>query len=330
MVDLTVVTTLLNEEKHILQFIDSLARQTEKNFNVVLVDGGSVDRTCAIINANWWKLKSAILICDPTASLRFSKGPIGRGRNIAIGHSNTRYIVCADVGCEYDSDWISNIKAAIGVGLGVVSGGTILNQEKCSIWDKAFAPFLGFDLCYSADGSATATGTARALGFPKALWAEVGGFSEATLTGEDTQFFQKLIKRASPMPVYRAAALYAPRYTLWTGLNRCYRYAQGDGAQRIGSLRALRMLARIAIAALIPASAITISAPSALTVLSVFALSELTHALRFDFSKLITRRPVNAVVCTRLCVSLMVPYVFVLGYISGLMSGHINNEQNQS
>ena len=49
--DLTVIMPVLNGEPHVAEALQSLSMQTEKDFSVIVLDGGSRDSTCALVRS---------------------------------------------------------------------------------------------------------------------------------------------------------------------------------------------------------------------------------------------------------------------------------------
>ncbi len=78
----------LNEEKFLPLLLDSLVCQTEKNFEVIVVDGKSQDKTQEI--ANTYKKKFPITILEsPIASLPFQ-------RNLGASNAKGSWLIFAD------------------------------------------------------------------------------------------------------------------------------------------------------------------------------------------------------------------------------------------
>ena len=78
------ITTILNEEKTIISLLTSLTKQTQKPNEVIIVDGGSKDKTIVKIKA-FQKKHPQIKI-----RLSFKKGTNrSQGRNLAIGGGPT-------------------------------------------------------------------------------------------------------------------------------------------------------------------------------------------------------------------------------------------------
>ncbi len=65
----SIIIPTLNEEKFLPKLLDSLAVQTDKNFEVIVVDGKSKDKTTAVARSYSKKLTKLHIVVSPKASL---------------------------------------------------------------------------------------------------------------------------------------------------------------------------------------------------------------------------------------------------------------------
>src|SRR5580658_10377319 len=205
----SIVLTELNEAEDIERVIASLLAQNPPAAEVIVVDGGSADGAW-----EWLAGKSAldarlVAIRDETCSLKFSPGPVSRGRNVAIRAAKSSLIACADAGCTYAPDWLRNLTAPLATGQAEYAlGGTMVDPADHSVWDLASAPFFSIKLSPTAP---TKSCTARSMAFTKSLWERIGGFPEQVLVGEDTLFDAAARRLTAPAFAANAKALYHPR-----------------------------------------------------------------------------------------------------------------------
>ena len=143
----SIVATVLNEIRDIDRLVTSLLAQEPPAAEVIVVDGGSTDGT-------WERLVSLqasdgrlVPIRDESCSLKFSPGPVARGRNVAIKAARSSLIACSDAGCRYAPNWLKNLTAPLVSGEAEYSlGGSSIDTEGCTAWDVAAAPFFGIRL----------------------------------------------------------------------------------------------------------------------------------------------------------------------------------------
>src|SRR3989344_6700114 len=106
---LSLIVTVLNEEKYIGKLIDSIAIQSRIPDEIIIADGGSSDQTVAEIQ------KSIRQLADKIQKSKFKiiikPGNRAVGRNEAIRVSKGDIILSTDAGCTLDKNWVKNITA---------------------------------------------------------------------------------------------------------------------------------------------------------------------------------------------------------------------------
>ncbi|KAA5543818.1 glycosyltransferase [Roseiconus nitratireducens] len=96
---ITVVIPALNEQDHIGQCLAALFDQTfpREQYQVIVVDNGSVDRTCEIVTQAGARL------------LHESRRSAYWARNRAIENSDSTWLAFTDADCFPDPHWLSNL-----------------------------------------------------------------------------------------------------------------------------------------------------------------------------------------------------------------------------
>ena len=316
----TVVATVLNEARDIPRLVDSLLAQRPPAAEIIIVDGGSNDGTWEWLQQTAQKHPTLLAVRDPTCSLKYTPGPVSKGRNVAIAASTQRVIACADAGCSYSPDWLAELTAPLVHGKAQYAlGGSCLDMSDPKVWDLASAPFFGVKLSLTTPNKSC---TARSMAFSKELWLQIGGFPESVLLGEDTLFDLEAKKRARPAFV-QARALYRPQNTFLTASRQMARYAISDGILGVRRSRltrnAARCVAEIAALGLLYWTWIPLAAVLAL---------ETYFAFRLDWLFQRTLKP--QVLAARLLFSLLVPWIVALNQIrGGLSKSNPTNAQNR-
>lgn len=316
----SVVATVLNEVEDIGGLVSTLTGQTMPATEVIVVDGGSTDGTWEWLEAARERYPTLVAIRDESCSLKYSPGPIARGRNVAIRAAVSDVIACADAGCTYRPDWLGRLTAPILEGKADYAvGGSCVDVADATVWDIASAPFFGVKL--SAD-EPTKSCTARSMAFKKELWERVGGFPETVFFGEDTLFDQRVRATVSPAFAERAKAVYRPRYTFQSAVRQLARYAIADGAMGVRPARLMRNLMRCVVEVL----AVAALAFTVIPFVVIFAL-EVYFAFRLDWRGI--RKESLGVWAARLVFSLVVPWVVTWNQIvGGVTKAHQPNRQN--
>jgi len=179
----SVVCTVLNEEKSIIALLDSLGKQKTKADEIIIVDGGSTDRTIEIVQH--------YLKRDRTIKMLVEKCSRAKGRNLGIDIARNQIIAIIDAGCIADTEWLRKITQPFtDKDIDVVAG--FYKMITKNNFQKAASIFLGvspnkFDVGYQP--------SARSMAFRKSVWEKLGGFPESMDdTAEDTMFNYKAIK----------------------------------------------------------------------------------------------------------------------------------------
>lgn len=318
----SVVATVLNEARDIERLVRSLLAQEPPAAEVVVVDGGSTDGTWELLTKLQERDARLVAIRDESCSLKHSAGPIARGRNVAIRAAKSQVIACADAGCKYAPDWLSNLTAPITSGQAEYAlGGSCIDAEGCTVWDVATAPFFGIRLAADAP---TKSCTARSMAFTRNLWEKIGGFPEHVLVGEDALYDIEVRKQTAPAFIANAKAFYGPQFTWGSAIYKTAQYAFADGQMRVRWARLFRNAERcvlhIAALACLPWTLVPL--------LAVLAL-EIWFAYHRDWRSL-SRFGLNAILA-RFVFSLAVPWVVAINHTRGLfLTRQMSNPQNET
>jgi glycosyltransferase involved in cell wall biosynthesis len=307
----SIVVAVLNEAGDIGRVVHSLLAQKPVAAEVIVVDGGSSDGTWEWLAETQAKDPRLVAIRDETCSLKYSAGPVSRGRNVAIAAAASEIIATADAGCTYAPDWVANLTAPLIAGTTEYAlGGSCLDPADHTLWDLASAPFFSIKL---GPAEPTKSCTARSMAFTRALWERIGGFPEAVLVGEDTLFDFDARRLTTPAFVENAKALYHPQNTFRSAMHQLARYAVSDGQARVRMPRLFRNAARCVLEMLALASLWWSVVP-----LLVVLVLESWFAFHKDWRFL---RPFGMkAVLTRFAFSVAVPWVVAANHLYGLFS----------
>jgi len=229
-------------------------------------------------------------------------------------------VACADAGCTYAPDWLSNLTAPlVARSTEYALGGTCLDPDDWTIWDVASAPYFSIKL---SPTEPTKSCTARSMAFTKSLWLRIGRFPESVLVGEDTLFDMQARRATTPAFVNNAKALYRPHNSFRSAAHQMARYAMSDGQSRVRWARLFRNTLRC----LIQLFAVLYIPFNPIPFLLVFAFESWSAFHRDD--KYIVRFGPGALVA-RMAFSLAVPWVIAANHMRGLFTRKpLSNRQN--
>ena len=218
----TLIVTVKNEESCIGRLLDSIRAQTRWPDEIIVVDGGSTDRTLELLATGCDDLPLTV-ISRPGAS-------ISEGRNITLSRASGEIVAVTDAGVWLDPAWLEEIVApferddreTVDVVSGffgadpasffeLVLGGTTLPDED-EIDPERFLP------------------SSRSLAFRRS-WFEAGIQYPEWLDYCEDLIFDLRLQRAGARFRFQPAAFVGlrPRRTPAEYFRQYYRYARGDG-----------------------------------------------------------------------------------------------------
>jgi glycosyltransferase involved in cell wall biosynthesis len=216
-----VIATVLNEGHAIARLLDSLAAQSRPPDEVVIVDGGSVDDTLAILH------RYAAHEQLPLRVLSLPGSNISAGRNAAIAAATGEIIASTDAGVRLTEGWLGALVAPLTDPQIHVVGGFFLPDPHTPFEIAMGATVLP---ALSDVSSQRFLPSSRSVAFRKSAWEAVGGYPEWLDYCEDLVFDLQLRDRYGAFAfVPDAAVHFQPRSSLRAFARQYYRYARGDG-----------------------------------------------------------------------------------------------------
>lgn len=217
----SLILTVYNEESSIPVLLESLLAQTRLPDEIVIVDGGSQDNTCTIIQDYQPRL--------PIRLLQESGCNISRGRNLAIQAASADVIAVTDAGVRLSPDWFERLTAPFYHTETQVAAGFFLPDPDLAV---------PFEVAMSATvlpqvseiNPATFLPSSRSIAFRKSIWQTVGGYPEWLDYCEDLIFDLRLKAQTGSFTFVPDAIVYfKPRTSLPAFFKQYYLYARGDG-----------------------------------------------------------------------------------------------------
>jgi glycosyltransferase involved in cell wall biosynthesis len=217
----SLVITLLNEEDSIGLLLQSISEQTEKPDEVVLVDGGSTDKTVNIIQT--FQEKNSKLL---NIKLFVRRGNRSVGRNEGIQQAAYQIILITDAGCLLDKNWVKEMSRPFkDKNVDVVAGYYSAKVE--TIFQKCLVPYaLVMPDKIDPNNFLPAT---RSMALRRQVWSELGGFNEQYSHNEDYVFARKIKSNGKKILFAKEARAYwVPRRTFKGAFIMFRRFAYGD------------------------------------------------------------------------------------------------------
>lgn len=218
---ISVIITTFNEEKTIASLLDDLLQQSILPTEVIIVDAGSRDQTCEILQRYVRKFQ------EKDVSMRIfikSGANIAQGRNFGISIAEGPIIAVTDAGCRLDPMWLEKLTKPIQEGVADFVGGFYL-----PLTSTRFQRALAAVITAPKPGKGFLP-SSRSVAFTKSLWEKVGGYPEWLPWGEDTQFNLNCLRLGARYVIVPDAVVYwNMRSNLKDIARQYFRYAYGDG-----------------------------------------------------------------------------------------------------
>lgn len=226
--NVSVVVTILNEEKGLSPLLDALFAQTRQPDEIVIVDGGSTDGTLQLLERYAGHDERIRILHAPGVN-------IARGRNIGIAETKGDIIAVTDGGCIPEGMWLEELlKKFTNPDIAAVAGS--FRGE----WTTTFEYYAAL-LAVPREGNDVAEKNplffGRSSAFRKKAWEQAGGYPEWLYTGEDTLFalrVKELGYRVASAPA--AVVRWRPRPNLRKLAKMYFLYGRGNGRILLGSV----------------------------------------------------------------------------------------------
>lgn len=222
MIETSIVIRTFNEEKYLPSLLDGLVKQTYSDFEVVVVDSGSFDRTHEIAQQR----------TDRLVKIRPDDFTFGYSLNVGIQNSTGRFIVIVSAHTSpINENWLANLVAPLhNERVAMVYG-----QQRGQGCSK-FGEYLDFERKFGTERKVLTPPDSFANNANSAvrrdLW-EQHPFDE-TLPGlEDIEWARYWMERGYQVLYEPAAGIYHIHNENWTQVRHRY-YREGQAAKWIG------------------------------------------------------------------------------------------------
>jgi glycosyltransferase involved in cell wall biosynthesis len=214
-VKVSLVGTVLNAADHVGEFLASLAAQTVRPDEVVIVDGGSTDGTAERLRA----ADGITVVEEPGAN-------IARGRNLAIAAAAHNVLAVVDVDCVLEPDWLQHLLLPIDEGADVAMGFYLPIAD--GLVQECLAT-VNLPLDASEVDPRSFMPSARSIAFRRDALEAAGGYPEWLDIGEDMWVNHRWRELGLDMRFAPEAVVHwRLRPTLGAVWQQYFRYARGD------------------------------------------------------------------------------------------------------
>jgi glycosyltransferase involved in cell wall biosynthesis len=208
---ISVVVPVRDEEDSIRALLEGLLNQTRRPDEIVITDGGSIDRTRSIIEEFIRDGAPVKLVVDENSLP-------GRSRNLAVANARHEWIAFTDAGIRPNQNWLEALAAKLSG-----SSAEVVYGSYEPIIDSFFKECAA--IAYVPAAAVSDEGSLRPYSIVSALmrreaWERVGGFPENLRSGEDLLFMNRV--EASGFRIVRAPQAQVS-WTIQPGLWRTFK-----------------------------------------------------------------------------------------------------------
>ncbi len=195
---LSVIISTLNEEKHLPILLSSLVSQTDKDFEVVISEGKSEDKTKE--KALEFQDRLDIVVYDS------EKRHLANQRNFGAKKAKGEYLIFLDADFRADKDFIKNIAIRLKEKKVDLIIPTSIPDTNKLIW-KAYFGFARtlIPLAFLLNSP---RGNGSAVAIKKDVFEKIGGYDETVFVYEDQLLFQTAHKQGAKMIFSKDAKVY--------------------------------------------------------------------------------------------------------------------------
>lgn len=241
----SLIITVLNEEKSIEAFLDSVLMQSQLPNELIIVDGGSSDKT----NERFMNYKSRFNKKKIEAQFIIKKGNRSVGRNEAIKNASGEIILISDAGCILDNNWVNALYKPFNDSNTDVVAGYYKGKAK-TIFQKCLIPYvLVMPDRVDPENFLPAT---RSMAIRKSVWKDVGGFPEKFSHNEDYVFALMLTrKKIKILFTDKAIVFWIPRSLPKSAFVMFFRFAFGDAEAQVVRKKVIILFLRYVVGVLL-------------------------------------------------------------------------------
>ncbi len=209
------ITTILNEEKTIIDLLDSLQQQTQKPDEIIIIDAGSIDKTTKLIKSH--SLKTRLI-----TKKDFNPS---KARNYAVKQAKHSILALSDAGCRLDKYWLKRITQPFKNKQVDAVAGFYLPDAK-TVFQKCLAPFVV--VMPDKLDKKTFLPSSRSIAFRRSAWEKAGQYPEHLRYCDDLVFAKNLKQKTKLIVKPQAIVYWYQADNLIQFFKQIKNYASGD------------------------------------------------------------------------------------------------------
>lgn len=192
----SVIIPTLNEEKFVVRLLTDLTQQKNKDFEVIVVDGKSKDKTVSIVRSYQEKLPLMLIVTE--------KG-VSRQRNRGARAAQGQFLVFLDADVQIPKNFLTQLRRKIGTFGGDVFT-TYIKPDSRLMADRVIAQYINWGVALSILLEKPMVGGYNFI-VSKPAFDSVGGFDEKIVHSEDVELSLRLNRKNFPATIFKTPIL---------------------------------------------------------------------------------------------------------------------------
>ena len=194
---LSIIIPTLNEEKNLPFLLESIVKQTYKNFEVIVVDSFSTDKTKLVVESFKEKLPNLKFFQKKLKN-------VSQARNFGASLSKNEFLIFFDADVKIENFFLEEINKKINQ----------YNLDALTVWNRTEKGwknkliFLLLNLSMSLFQKIKPAANGPCIIVKKIVFNKVNGFDEKIVFGEDFDLIQRLTKVKAKFAVFSKPILY--------------------------------------------------------------------------------------------------------------------------
>jgi len=236
---ISIIIPVKNGEKTIKKCLDSLKNLHYTNYEIIVIDDNSNDKTSEILSSY-----------EGIKVLKTSGVGPSNCRNLAIKQAKGEYLAFTDVDCLVHPDWLNELLKGFAEDKVISVGGDQQSPDDETKFGKLAQEFLktvGFVSDYIKKGKTTIIETQHNPScnviYKKEIFSKIGGFLEELWPGEDVELDYRIKQLKQYKLKYNPLAIvyhYRPENLgAFCKMMKNYGWAQGFLVKKYGAYRAI-------------------------------------------------------------------------------------------
>lgn len=224
---ITFAGTVFNEEKNIKEFVESMLNQSVKPDEVIIVDGGSKDKTYEILKELAKKNKKIKVIQKVGAN-------IPTARNIYMKEAKGDILFTGDAGTHYEKDWIKKLLKVFDETDADIVGGMCFPKEPKNDFERIVAAKFPDYKRFKEKDWKKYFPSIRQIAYKMSSFKKLGEFPEDVNRADDTVMDLRAVKARLKYAFAKDAKVYwSARDNLKSYLRLAYLDSIADGQKGI-------------------------------------------------------------------------------------------------